>query len=114
MRQEGQSVASYIAELRKMNKFCKFAYLDEQIKDRIACGIHNTGIQGILLAKIKLNLQIAIDISIGAELTDEQLTTLEHHDTDKVFGVYCTPWRRTENSGIQDPNISKKSGVYNL
>ena len=87
VRQEGQSVASYIAELRKMSEFCKFADLDEQIRDRIVCGIHNTRIQRLLLAKTKLDLQTAIDISIGAELTDEQLTTLEHHDTEKVYAM---------------------------
>ena len=39
----------------------------------------------LLLAKTKLDLPTAIDISIGAELTNEQLTTLEYHDTEKVY-----------------------------
>ena len=26
----------------------------------------------------------------------------------------CTPWRRTENNGIQEPKITHTNGVYNL
>ena len=65
----------------------QIADLDEQFRDRIVCGIHNTCIQRLLLAKTKLDLQTVFDISIGAELTDEQLTILEHHDTEKVYAI---------------------------
>ena len=73
-RRDGQTVAIYLAELRKLSEFCNFSNkLDEHIRDRLVCGIRNTRIQRLLLARKALSLVTATEIAIGAEVTDEKL-----------------------------------------
>lgn len=42
----GESVTEYKTELRSLAAHCQFGnYLDEALRDRLVCGIHNMGIQ---------------------------------------------------------------------
>ena len=45
-RKPGESVATYVAELRSLTEFCNFgASLEEMIRDRLVCGINDSSLQ---------------------------------------------------------------------
>ena len=63
-RQQGESVATFIAELRHLTRYCDFdASLNDMLHDRLVCGIENGHIQRRLLAEPALNLDKARDFT---------------------------------------------------
>lgn len=58
VRQEGESVATFVSELRSIATFCNFGdSLDQMLRDRIMCGIRNEMIQNRLLSESKLDFK---------------------------------------------------------
>ena len=58
-----ESIATYIAELRRLAARCNFPhdYLDDTLRDRFVCGLRNEKIQTLLLTEKDLTLQIALE-----------------------------------------------------
>ena len=64
----GESVAAYIAELRRFARHCNFGRnLDDCLRDRLMCGLSNTHIIKILLAEKDLNFLKAIPLATASE-----------------------------------------------
>ena len=58
----GESVAEYIAELRRLTRHCEFgAYLDDALRDRFVCGLQSETIQKKLLMETDLTFQRAVE-----------------------------------------------------
>jgi len=52
---ESETVSTYIAELKKLTLYCEFgASLNDALKDRLVCGLHNELIQKRLLSEPEL------------------------------------------------------------
>ena len=52
---EGETVSSYIVELKKLTLYCEFgASLNDAVTDRLECGLHNELIQKQLLSEAEL------------------------------------------------------------
>jgi len=67
-RREGESVAKFVSELRSLAEFCNYgATLDDMLRDRLVCGIHDDHIQRRLLAEEKLTFQKAMEIAVAME-----------------------------------------------
>ena len=48
----GESVAQFIAELRRLARYCEFkTFLNEALRDRFVCGLSSKAIQNSLLKK---------------------------------------------------------------
>ena len=63
IRQPGESVATFIAELRHLTRYCEFGdSLKDMLRNRLVCGIDNGPMQRILLAEPALNLDKAVEI----------------------------------------------------
>ena len=68
VRQPGESVATFLAELRALAKFCNYGdTLDSMLRDRMVCGINDLQIQKRLLAESDLTLKKATDLALGME-----------------------------------------------
>ena len=73
-RKEGESVADYVAELRKLAEFCNFgASLNKMPRDRLVWGIKDPHTQKKLLAEHNLTLASTIQIAQGAETAEKNL-----------------------------------------
>ena len=58
VRREGETVATFVSELRSIATFCNFGdNLEQMLRDRLICGINNEMIQNRLLAEAKLDLR---------------------------------------------------------
>ena len=76
--QPGETVAAYVAELRKLSEFCEFAdTLDEMLRDRLVWGIADSRIQHRLLAEGSLTFPKALEIAQAMEMATRDLKDLQ-------------------------------------
>ena len=81
VRKPGESVATFVAELRSLAEFCNFgAVLDDMLRDRLICGINNSKIQQKLLAEKKLTLTSAIETAQGMETAARNAKEMAQQD----------------------------------
>ena len=74
VRKPGESMATYVAELRRLAEFCNFeATLDKMIRDRLVSGINDDNIQKKLLSESTLTYARAIEIAQGVEEAERNL-----------------------------------------
>ena len=67
-RKEGQSIAEYVAELRKVTEHCEFGEsLNEMLRDRLVCGVNNAQMQRKLLSEETLTFAQANRICLSLE-----------------------------------------------
>jgi hypothetical protein len=82
-----ESIAEYVAELRKMSTFCEFGdQLDNALRDRLVCGLKSDAIQKRLLAVKDLTFKEALDMAQGMEAADRNTKDLQI--TDAVSSVH--------------------------
>ena len=73
---EGDTVSTYIAELKKLTLYCTCgACLNAALRDRLVCGLHNELIQKPLLSEPEFTLAKATEIALAME--PEAKDTLE-------------------------------------
>ena len=66
-----ETVAEYIAELRKLATPCKFGeYLDQALRNRLVCGLRSEAIQKRLLSEADLLLMKAVTTIQSMEVVD--------------------------------------------
>ena len=76
-QQGGESISTYLAELRNLSEDCEFGVsLDEMLRDRLVCGTNNERIQKRLLAESKLSLKKATDIALAMETAEKDILDL--------------------------------------
>ena len=85
---QGESVAEYLAELRRLASKCNFgAYLDEALRDRLVCGQRSEAIQKRLLSEPEPTLARVLEITQGMEAAHKQAQMLKTSDTVTVGKV---------------------------
>ena len=80
-QQSGESVSTYLAELRKMAVSCEFGNsLCESLRDHPVCGLRNEAHQKRLLAVPELTLDKALTIAQSLETAELNAQTLRGSD----------------------------------
>ena len=78
----GESIADYLAELRRLSAHCEFKdYLDEALRDRLVCGLRSESIQRKLLAEVDLTLKRAVELAQGMEAAERNAKALKGGET---------------------------------
>lgn len=74
---EGQSIPEFLARWKKLAETCKFGgYCGEALRDRLVCGITSQTIRRKLLGVLDLTLKKAVDIAVGMELTEKEISEI--------------------------------------
>ena len=74
---EGQSIREFLARWQNLAETCKFGgYRDEALRDRLVCGIASQTIRRKVLLVEDLTLKKAVDIAVGIELTDKEISEI--------------------------------------
>ncbi|CAN8028783.1 unnamed protein product, partial [Ixodes persulcatus] len=84
-QQEDESVAKYVAELRKMAQTCNFDNnLDETLGDRFVCGLRRAHMQRALFAEDEsLTLKKAVEKALTIERATMNVQTCHNKQTDQ-------------------------------
>lgn len=91
-RQTGQSVSSFVVELRRLSEFCEFGtVLDDMLRDRLVCGINDDCIQKRLLAETNLTLAKAVELATSMETASKNVTELQQGLVDPVHKMKIQP-----------------------
>ena len=84
----GESVAQFIAELKRLSVHCAFgAYLNEALRDRFVCGLRSETTQKRLLAVADLKLQDALDMANAMEAAATNSKALQQSDSESSASV---------------------------
>lgn len=75
---EGESIASYVAELKKLSEHCQFGDgLNDALRDRLVCGILKESIQKRLLTEADLTFKRAVEVAISMEIAAKDTIELQ-------------------------------------
>ena len=78
IRQKGESVATYVSELRGLAQFCNFGEsLETMLRDRLVCGINDESIQRRLLAEATLTFKKALELAQGMEAAAKDVREMQ-------------------------------------
>ena len=78
IRKQGESVATYVAELKRLSEHCEFAAtLNDMLCDRLVCGINDSRIQRRLLAEPELNYKKAYELALALEAAEKSAQDLQ-------------------------------------
>ena len=81
-QQPGETVAGFVAELRRLTEYCEYGdSLDDMLRDRLICGVHDARIQRRLLAEVGLTFQKAFQLAQSMELADRDAQDLHKTPT---------------------------------
>ena len=77
-RRPGESVSTFVAELRRLSEFCNFGdVLEDMIRDRLVCGIRDDAIQKRLLSETKLTYKKAVELALNQEQAMQNMKELK-------------------------------------
>ena len=77
-----ESIAEYLAELRRLYTHCQFAaFLDEALRDRVVCGLRSEVTQKRLLAEPNLTLKKALEVAQGIEAAVRHSQAIQGRET---------------------------------
>ena len=72
-----ESIAVFVAELRRLSAYCEFGDLDDALRDRLVCGLRNESIQKRLLSEANLTYQRAMELAQGREAVEQNSRSLK-------------------------------------
>ena len=76
-RSKGDSVATFVAELRRLTEHCEFgAVLDDMLRDRLVCGINKPRLQRRLLSEAALTFKSAFELAQAYESAERDVNDL--------------------------------------
>ena len=92
-RKQEETVANFVAELRKLAGHCQFGNsLSDMLRDRLVCGINDKRIQRRLLAEPDLTFKRAFELAQGLEIADRNLLDLERSEVVNVMKTKGTDY----------------------
>ena len=76
-QREGESIAVYLSELRRLAKDCEFGkYLQTALSEQLVCGLNSEALQRKVLAEADLTLERALQISQAFEAARQETRIL--------------------------------------
>ena len=111
VRKQGETIAAYVAELRKLCEHCDYPadMIEEMLRDRLVCGVNNDQIQRRLLAESKLTYKSAIDHATAIETASRDLKDLQGSRTSDVNRVQTQNKKSTSSGRRYQPQQMQAS-----
>ena len=82
LQREGESIAKYMTELRRLSKQCDFGgYLDIALRDQLVCGLYHEAVQRKILVELELTLTKAVHIAQAAKNASDESHALRGNTT---------------------------------
>ena len=82
-QKKGESIAEFMAELRRLAKTCNFGdYLNTAIRDQFVCGLSDTKCQKELLCIVDLTAAMALQKAQAAEVVSHEAKAMQEPSQD--------------------------------
>ena len=105
-----ETIAQYMAELRKLATHCEFgAYLNDALRDRLLCGLSNSNIQKRLLSEDRLTLNRALKMAQGMEAAESNAKKL-HPQPSEVSEIHAVRQPGTTGYGDKSGKVTQDFG----
>ena len=106
-----ESIAEYMAELRKLATHCNFRnYPNEALRDCLVCGLVNHNIQRKLLTEADLSLTRALEIAQSTEAAEANMKKLQTSEPAEIHAVQTSTQRLpTANNTLVRPTNQLKN-----
>lgn len=76
-QQSGESIATFVAELRHLSTDCNFGdTLSDMLRDRLVCGVNSVRVQKRLLAETALTFDSAFKLSTAMEMAEKKMRSI--------------------------------------
>ena len=76
-QKDGETVAQFVAELRRLSEHCAFQdALGDMLRDRLVCGIKDSQVQRRLLSETDLTFQKAFELAQASEVAEKNARDL--------------------------------------
>ena len=118
-RKPGESIASYVAELRSLSEHCDFkSTLEEMLRDRLVSGINEEQIQRRLLAESSLDFKKAMKIATSMETAVKNARDLTHQmananiNTEKPATLHRVDNQGQGNQPWSKPECGRRGGKH--
>ena len=86
-QKEGESIAEFVADLRRISEHCKYEnVLDDMLRDRLVCGIQDVSVQRRLLAEPDLTFKKAMELAQTAEMASKNAKQLQNTPSNPPNG----------------------------
>ena len=83
-QKEGESIAEYVAELRRIAEHCKYdAMLEEMLRDKLMCGVRDRRMKQKLLAEKDLTFKKAFELTQAMEMAEHNTVKLQEERPPK-------------------------------
>ena len=77
-RRQGETVATFVAELRRLTEYCDFGTsLEDMLRDRLVCGVNDDRIQRRLLSEPNLTFARAFELAQALESAEKHAKDLQ-------------------------------------
>ena len=97
VRQSNETIAAFVAELRKLSEFCNFRdKLDEMLRDRIVCGINHLAMQRRLLSETDLTLAKTLEVAQGLEAAEKSSKVMQEVEQKPLVTVQRIQQQKTK------------------
>ena len=101
-----ESISDYVSELRRLAEHCGFKdaeTLEEMLRDRIVCGIHDIRLQRRLLAEKNLTFKSTLELIQSWETADSSAKDLQkpQPQSERIQLLSKTPGKRQNTSAHQ-------------
>ncbi|XP_067685478.1 uncharacterized protein [Haliotis asinina] len=84
-RQPGQTIGGYVADLRQIAEFCDYGEeLENNLRDRLVCGVADDRIQWRLLSETNLNYKRALEIAQGMEMAAKKISDIQPQEQGEI------------------------------
>ena len=100
-RQEGESISTYVSELKKLSEHCNFQdSLNDMLRDRLVCGVNDARLQRRLLAEPDLTFGKAMELALALEAAERNAKDIVKpgaaainmvHKQVRPGGAACSP-----------------------
>ncbi len=100
IQKEDESIADFVADLRKLSKFCNFTELNKMLRDRIVCGVADEGLQKKLFSEPNLTFERALELAIAAEAARKNVEDVRNVAGNSISKI-------SKNKNDQEVNPTK-------
>ena len=88
-QRETENIATYVAELRKLTKYCDFkTFLNEALRDKLVCGLKNSRTRKRFLFEKDLTLNKALELAKCLEKSEQENEVMAEKESSSPTTAY--------------------------